>query len=157
MNYTSMAKLDVQKRHETVWKYSYKLFRICYSFKTLWEIPGIAPNLGNSPGNYFLKFCLSRMLRSTSFTILLFFLVLQQVEWMGGLRGQNRRCEQSMMMKHGQMGAMPLNWRKKVKWRLQRWICPPFWCLILFGQKIPTDRLGGCWETHMLDIQTRKT
>lgn len=31
---------------------------------------------------------------------------------------KNRGYEQSMMMK--QMGAVPLNRRKKVKWRLQR-------------------------------------
>lgn len=82
--------------------------------------------------------------------LLFIFGGLQQVECIEeGIDVQNRGYEQSMMMK--QMGAVPLNRRKKVKWRLQRWIRPPFWCLILFGQKIPADRLGGCWVTHMLN------
>lgn len=62
---------------------------------------------------------------------------------------QNKGYEGSMMMK--QMRAMPLKRRKKVKWRLLRWIHPPFWCLVLFGQKIPADRLDGCWVTHMVN------
>lgn len=64
----------------------------------------------------------------------------EEEEGKRGLRiGQGQ--EQTAMMKQGQTGAMPSTGKKKKgEWRLLRWVCPPGWCLPLFGQKITDYR-----------------
>lgn len=84
-------------------------------------------------------------------------IVICVLRLMWSLQGQKRRRrggkglrkgqEHRVMMKPGQTGPMPSTRGKKVEWRLQRWTCPPLWCLALFGQMIPTDSCRGWSET----------